>query len=1116
MSFQKSVYSFKLLREETSSCDLFANNTHENLAKTLALIIENETGGMTIGLEGEWGSGKSTIISILKEKLSKKKVTLFLFDTWAHEGDPLRRVFLEKLINSLFPNNSLLPDNIYKIQEKITNRRITSTKRTNKNTTFFGFILSLSIILIPIGSSLYSTVDRCYAGNKILPYLYLLMMLSPLIVLLFNLLIILVKWCRKKRPSWKDWSYLQGNENTEEVHEESEQEERTSVEFEKYFRQVFEIWKEKHPENQLVMVIDNLDRIDSENARKMWSTLQTFLVLTNGCIEKSPNWNDKIWIIVPYDKTGFLKIWTDSEQETQDSGGYFLDKCFQIRLEVPDPLFTDWENFALNQMRIACPDWDDEEKITIINIMKMTRRSLSDNLTPREIKNFINNVIILSIHSNKEISLQSIAYYASERYLNHKEIQNQDFQQKILDKIIPTSSDIPFLPKSITEDLCGLLFGVSPAIGKRLLLTQPISTALNNMDVSKLDEIIDNHSESFMYIFRYIQDRIWKEDNNSYIILRSAYTIEHSKHPISTFKFYTEELRHKYIQSLGPNIIETLKVENCADCISSMIKLLININNSYGAIKIYETIVDSILGALNKDKIFNKAYLSCLFSSIRALDYSQDLKKLEFSGIKTDEIFHLIQYADEENFSEFSQWIVPEKEMYSVIYSMFFSTIRESKVNQKYYYRVFVYLFHTLNDNNLRDLTNILVGQFQSAVKSNFDEDTLFNYIRITLYLIVRKSQCMNIINKIDPIYYLSIFPLLKNDEAKKLFAALYTFIYNNIKNINDIIVKQFTSTFSFIRNFWESKNLENAALVLNYLPNFEALSEIATNINNKLIISIFDQIIYYYDQKFVISFLESTCILKFLSIYAKFTTKDGPDQIEKFTEALMNIKYIKNRLLEDECSINNYLQEIYLILRQCSGDDIKNWLYNIFKNYKRENWIGLFENEKTATIKLFMEIEKKWPKEFVFDNALYDALFQYSELLFDGKLQTMWISDDWELFFEMLPQAFTERYSIRISEKAINMDLSGEDAFYKLNRKFFNLKILSEKLNDCLANISDNGEMQNKSSRINYLFEIGMKFSLNEKTKKLINQRIKNLYHGNQTDNEINQIKKLIKNLGL
>ena len=55
-----------------------------------------------IALEGGWGSGKSTVTRLLKSKLeSDNNNFVWIFDAWAHEGDPLRRTFLERLLITL-------------------------------------------------------------------------------------------------------------------------------------------------------------------------------------------------------------------------------------------------------------------------------------------------------------------------------------------------------------------------------------------------------------------------------------------------------------------------------------------------------------------------------------------------------------------------------------------------------------------------------------------------------------------------------------------------------------------------------------------------------------------------------------------------------------------------------------------------------------------------------------------------------------------------------------------------------------------------------------------------------------------------------------------------------
>ena len=67
-------------------------------------LIISEDGGRAVGLEGGWGAGKSTIVRLVAEKLkgtSASSTRIAVFDAWAHQGDPLRRTFLEQLIQCM-------------------------------------------------------------------------------------------------------------------------------------------------------------------------------------------------------------------------------------------------------------------------------------------------------------------------------------------------------------------------------------------------------------------------------------------------------------------------------------------------------------------------------------------------------------------------------------------------------------------------------------------------------------------------------------------------------------------------------------------------------------------------------------------------------------------------------------------------------------------------------------------------------------------------------------------------------------------------------------------------------------------------------------------------------
>ena len=127
-----SSYTFKILQERVSDNDDFEEKTHEKVASNIHRIIESSTPAITIGLEGGWGSGKSTVVNLLTNKLSESKgrTLVYLFDAWAHDGDPLRRIFLEGLIAKIDPEEA--DTSLQNIKQEISGRKKTVEVKTKK------------------------------------------------------------------------------------------------------------------------------------------------------------------------------------------------------------------------------------------------------------------------------------------------------------------------------------------------------------------------------------------------------------------------------------------------------------------------------------------------------------------------------------------------------------------------------------------------------------------------------------------------------------------------------------------------------------------------------------------------------------------------------------------------------------------------------------------------------------------------------------------------------------------------------------------------------------------------------------------------------------------------
>ena len=119
----------------------------------------------------------------------------------------------------------------------------------------------------------------------------------------------------------------------------------TSVEFESIFRDLLD--EALEPENRkLLIVVDNLDRVEPSDALSIWSTLQTFLGHTD---YQRPDWIDRLWVLIPYDHNAILRLWDGSGSNATKPANSslatsFLDKTFQLRFRAPHSCFQTGAN----------------------------------------------------------------------------------------------------------------------------------------------------------------------------------------------------------------------------------------------------------------------------------------------------------------------------------------------------------------------------------------------------------------------------------------------------------------------------------------------------------------------------------------------------------------------------------------------------------------------------------------------------------------------------------------------------------------------------------------------------------------------------------------------------
>src|SRR5690606_16496887 len=119
----------------------------ESLYKMIGAVVKGNS--LTIGLFGDWGSGKSSIASGLEKKLLSNKIPTVLFDVWKHEGDGLRRTFLKFLVKEL-KKKKYLKSNFeltHNFDSNVKNSKLKFPSWKEIGNFFLGYILLFTVMV---------------------------------------------------------------------------------------------------------------------------------------------------------------------------------------------------------------------------------------------------------------------------------------------------------------------------------------------------------------------------------------------------------------------------------------------------------------------------------------------------------------------------------------------------------------------------------------------------------------------------------------------------------------------------------------------------------------------------------------------------------------------------------------------------------------------------------------------------------------------------------------------------------------------------------------------------------------------------------------------------------
>lgn len=893
---------FKILTEDVEVGESI-NATQKNIAKGIVKIIKENEHASTIGLQGPWGSGKSTIIKQVKNELDNENDYIyFYFDTWAHEGDLLRKVFLLELIKGIKKTKSIINKDIFEKLFVIKNRILNIPTAT-----LFQILLVLSTLAVPFGTELISNSkeyviefnnsiilfqfiicalalfgftkvssndDKIAYQNTILiifvTFIIIILCFSALFYNEFNVELnsintsLVVGSIVSLGPIILVFLYLVGlfrhqriikginyeflntfiNKNTSES---------SSIDFEQYFKEIINLF----PNNKFIIVIDNLDRIDHDDAKKIWSTLQIFLQHRNPASNpESTVLYKNLWIIIPYDHSSLIKIWdlnepkaktlenTDNKQPTEEINQIdklnesFLDKCFQVKIDVPQYTMNNWLDL-FDKLLIKSTDMDikNEELNKIKNIFIQTRKGISDAPSPRELKLFINQFGFLYSMHYSEVSVESICFFVVDRFISKHSLDHIK-NEIINDKIGRKSSEFEILKK----EYAAMLYNLPPNEAIGIILKDQIDKVIKDKEKQQIDKLIQDHKDEFWYTL----DKMVFGKINNFDVLKYHIGSFNSEQIMLFYEKYWEDnnfskIKYNYLQLLSKDdkksILDELKfflIEQSIEKIEFLKFLIRHLT------KTNNTDIASIIGHIftfNFPKIGEMNFEHLCNNILQFEDILVDKSPYYF---KTDRI-EIAKYFISINDKPGSKFLE---------YTLIVSLLKfEENAFDKNYYKLLKYCFDNKfidnTDKGIEFCINNLCEWNKFMEIYNQDK---FTFFELLIWLLKVKPNSSKISEFLDNNFpNLNGILTLNNDELnnaeqRNIISIMQLFLisgnsiyFNNNELIksystHDFIIepisellKQFYDNSTFKENFWSILNTDSFNLILKLLnPKFD------------------------------------------------------------------------------------------------------------------------------------------------------------------------------------------------------------------------------------------------------------------------------------------------------
>jgi len=305
--------------------------------ETLEKIIKDSDIPHTIALFGSWGSGKSSIIKTLYEKLKNdesSKVKVFIYDAWKYSKDDFRRTFILELRKFFGLETTKEEELFYK--DKIED--VQYKPKIDK----YSIIILVGVLVLSM------IVGYLYLNLKTFQNIFGSLTFAGLVSFVFSFFRQTIIYHRVAITTSKLFA---------------------PERFEDIFKETVNKVRDKEKISKLVITIDNIDRCHKGQAFEILLTIKNFLE-KNGVI-----------FIIPVDDKGLKKFLEMNDKDTNE----FLRKLFNTTVHLKSFSYMELYDFGLKLLDKYGIDFPKKE-----NVISLVCQEFSKN--PRRIVQFLNTL----------------------------------------------------------------------------------------------------------------------------------------------------------------------------------------------------------------------------------------------------------------------------------------------------------------------------------------------------------------------------------------------------------------------------------------------------------------------------------------------------------------------------------------------------------------------------------------------------------------------------------------------------------------------------------------------------------------------------------------------------